>query len=69
MGISRVSGDKRQILAAMLLLAIVATPSFHSVLASHRQAGGLSGWTSPSQKWQSFWLLDGELRTRIFIRQ
>ena len=39
----------------------------HSILPSHRKAGARVGRASPISYRQAFWLLEPELRTRIFI--
>src|SRR5262245_15230675 len=46
-----------------------ATSPSHSILPSHRQAGGSAGSVSPISYRHVFWLLEPELSTRIFICQ
>src|SRR5271169_1758188 len=49
------------------LTVIAAVSPFHSMRPSHSGKGGLSGRASPISYRHAFWLLEPELRTRIFI--
>src|ERR1022692_3216216 len=49
------------------LTVIAAVSPFHSMRPSHSGKGGLSGRVSPISYRHAFWLLEPELRTRIFI--
>src|ERR1039457_2718338 len=49
------------------LTVIAAVSPFHSMRPSQSGKGGLSGRASPISYKHAFWLLEPELRTRIFI--
>ena len=49
------------------LTVIAAVSPFHSMRPSHSGKGGFSGRASPISYRHAFWLLEPELRTRIFM--
>src|SRR5450432_43041 len=51
-----------------LLISSAARSPCHSIFPSHNGSGGDSGKGAPSSYSDDFWLLEPELRTRIFTQ-